>query len=99
MSEFENPYFTVSIPFDHYDKIVSKEKSIVIRCKYNCYCYDETPKPTDFYIIKSDFGNITERMIIQELIKLKHNPQCDHMFYEGVSSTPLDDVFDIYFSS
>lgn len=98
--EFPNAKFDISLSNDALNNVISNKKSIVVMNTYNCYCYENSPRPTDFFIIKTKKENITERMIIDKLIKSKFNPKCNHSFYEGtIYKTPVEDVFEMFMGS
>ena len=88
-----------SLTTEELDKVICEKKRIVVRREYDCFCWIEKGRETDYYIIQSKSGKITERMIVEKLIKSKHDPKCDHCFYEGTSPTSLEDVFDLNFGS
>ena len=61
---------------------ISKKKVTLIQT-FNCYCYDTSPRPTKTFIIKSN-KPMTNRYIINELIKQDFTLDCNHCFLESL---------------
>ena len=85
---FPDANFTVSIPIEELDDVVSTEQTIVMKLNYNCHCYSECPKVCDWFNIRCNTdGKITNRTILNELIKQNLKLECDHQFIEGFDKT------------
>ena len=81
---FPDANFTVSIPIEELDDVVSIEQTIVIKLSYNCHCYSERPKFSKWFNIRCNTdGKITNKTILNELIKQNLKLECDHQFIEG----------------
>ncbi len=82
---FPNAKFTIGIPLEELDNVVSNNKTIYIKSVHNCYCYDDRPKrKIDRFIIKSSKNvKITNKMVLCELIKQDFVLDCHHHFVEG----------------
>ena len=90
---FPNANFTVSIPIEDIDDIVSTENVIMVKCSYNCHCYSACPKVPNWFNIRCPTdGKITNRTILNELVKQNLNLECNHQFIEG-----FDQLTDIQF--
>jgi len=94
---FPNAKFDIAIDFSELDDIISEHSNIVIKNTYNCYCYDNCKRPTDyFYITAKEGEKMTNKFIIKELIKQKLCLECNHIFIEGfIKSKDSDCQFEI----
>ena len=91
---FPDAKFTVSIPIEDIDEVVSTEPTIMVKCSYNCHCYSESPKVADWFNIRcNNDGNITNRTILMELMNNNLSLECDHHFIEG-----FDMITDVQFN-
>lgn len=77
---FGNEYFTCCIDIDELDEPLTDKKEIIIKNTYDCYCWDGINRPNDYFIVKND--KITNRFVINQLIKQNFNPNCNHCFLE-----------------
>ena len=83
---FPDAKFTISIDIDELDYVITTQEHIIIKSAYTCYCYDNCNKKTEFFNI---FGkNITNKFIINSLIKQDLNLDCNHHFIEGFYKNP-----------
>lgn len=82
---FPHALFDIVLELEELDEVVTEETSIVVKQTYNCYCYDDCKKNTDFFHITCNpCEKMTNKFIIQELINQKLNLQeCNHRFLEG----------------
>ena len=90
---FPDAQFTVSVPIEEIDDVVSTEPIIIMKLNYNCHCYCESPKVSDWFTIccNSD-GTITNKTILTELMKQNMKLECDHRYIEG-----FDKITDVQF--
>ena len=78
---FPNAKFTVSIPIEDLDDVVSTEPVIIVKLDYTCYCYSKRPKePVRF---KIQCAKMTNKNILKELINQNLTLKCNHRFIEG----------------
>ena len=76
--------FTIAIPSNELDNVVSTDKTISIKHTRSCYCYGDKPLPTQFFTVKCDDNqSLTNKYIIQELIKQNLRMNCNHVYLEG----------------
>jgi len=102
---FKTDYFRVEIDLNEIDNILTEEKKIVIKQKFSCYCYNDTPiyNHSKFYYIEGD--NMTYKYVIQELIKQDFkkpidNILCNHFWLEDISNTEGSNIqFELGFGS
>ena len=95
---FPNAKFNISIDISNFHDILTSSKEIIIKHSFNCYCYDNNAKTTQFYIIKGDI--ITNKYIIDELIKQNFELNCNHIFLEGfIKSINSECQFEIILGS
>ena len=81
---FPTAKFSISIDYNDINELVTKYKNIVVKNTYNCYCYDNHPRKTDYFYIKSTSPEgITYRFLIEELIRQDLCLECNHRFVEG----------------
>ena len=80
-AQFPNCKFSIAISLEDLDDPLTAEKTIVVKQVYNCRCYDNAPRKTDWFVIKAD--PITSRVVLNELIKGGLDLECDHHFVEG----------------
>ena len=79
-----NAKFEIAIQLEYLDDVVSVENLIIIKHKYDCYCYDNVkPKKTKYFCINGNGNAITNKFIIKNLIKQKLSLKCNHTFVEG----------------
>jgi len=74
------------------DELLTDKKQIFISNSRNCYCWDgiDVPKQ-EFFEIKGE--KITYKYLLNELIRLDFNPECNHNYLEII-----DKVSDIQYS-
>ena len=95
---FPNAEFVVAIDFEELIDVVTDLSNIVIKNTYGCYCYDNCERNTDyFYITTTNGEKMTNKFIIQELIKQGLKLECNHVFVED--SKDSDCQFEIWFGS
>ena len=81
--QFPNARFSIDLSLDEIDSVVSNTDQLAIKCVFNCYCYSEAPRNSEFYICKNPKGkDITNRDLVECLIENKFAPDCDHRFLE-----------------
>jgi hypothetical protein len=78
---FPNANFTIAIDLHELDDLVTEDQEISIKHTYNCYCYGDRPRETEYYEIKGN--QLTNKFILLELIKQGLNLDCNHCFVEG----------------
>ena len=81
---FKDANFTVSIPKNELDDLLSEEPQIIIKQTFTCPCYncECCDRPMNkFFCITND--NMTQANVIDELIKQNLECDCDHNFLEG----------------
>jgi SUMO ligase MMS21 Smc5/6 complex component len=90
--------FVISIDDDELDEVLVKKNRIVIKCKFNCYCYDNNPRNTEYFILSSKNNVITVRDAINCLVNNSFKCDCNHVFLEGFDMiTPIE--FEAFFGS
>ena len=94
--EFPNAKFTISIPYDELDEIITNEKEILLKYRYNCYCNENKKKKIERFIVKGDC--ITNRLCINKLIDEGFDLGCNHHFLEGFNENS-DYEFEIFTGS
>lgn len=79
------------------DELLTDKKHIFISNDRYCYCWDgiDAPKKV-FFEIKGD--RLTYRYVLNELIRQKLNPECNHRFLEGIIKK-TDIEYSLYFGS
>ena len=95
--QFPNSKFSISLPLVDIDNVVINTGPVAIKCDFNCYCYSEAPRISEFYICKKE-KNITNRDLINCLIDNKFDTKCNHHFLEGFEITSSGQV-EPYFGS
>ena len=90
--ELPNARFSVAIPYNELDTIVSLKSEIFITHSRSCYCHR---KPLDTQIFRINSINpITNRTILKQLISQNLDIKCSHHFVEGFDKLD-DNIFDI----
>ena len=79
---FPNAQFFVSFPLDELDKVVINSEKVAIKCDFNCYCYHNHPRNSEYFICKKSIKGITNRDLVNCLIENNFDPICDHSFLE-----------------
>jgi len=91
---FPNAQFEVAIDIGEIDNLITDKQFIIVKNTYNCYCYDNCKKITDYFNIKGE--NITNRYVIEQLIEQGLHLDCNHHFLEGFYKTKdSDNQFEI----
>lgn len=91
---FPDAKFTIAIPLEEMDDVITDKIKIKIKYEYFCYCYRDNPKKTTYINLKGD--KITNRYVLEELIKKKFNIKCNHHFIEGIYvSSEMDCDFEL----
>jgi len=81
---FPSAKFSICIEFDELNNTITKKKEITLLQTFDCYCYDNCyPKPDKEFIITST-KPMTNRYIINELIKQDFALECNHTFLESL---------------
>ena len=80
--EFPNTQFTISIPYNELDNVVSMDSTIYILDSRYCYCNEHNPLDTRIFKITSN-RPITNRIVLKELIRQRLSIDCNHHFVEG----------------
>lgn len=98
MKMFPTKNFYVDIPFDKLDNKLTDKTDIVVKCDYKCYCYSECKRETEYFYISHP--NITNRVIINHLIKHGYDPNCNHRNIEEIHQTENSDCqFELWLGS
>jgi len=81
---FPDANFSIDVDFLYVlDELLTDKKHIFISNDRYCYCWDGIDAPKqEFFEIKGD--SITYRYVLNELIKQDFNPDCNHIFLEGI---------------
>lgn len=90
---FPNALFDIAMDLEELDEVVIECQDIVVKQVYDCYCFDDCKKNTEFFNIScKGCEKMTNKFIIQELIKQGLNLQeCNHHFLEGFVKTKGSD--------
>jgi hypothetical protein len=80
-----NLNFNICIKVNDLDKVIMENK-VVIKCDFDCYCYSDNPRTSEYFICKKE-KNITNRDLINCLIENKFDTQCNHCFLEKFEIT------------
>jgi hypothetical protein len=80
--EFPGIKFCVFIPRAQLDTIVADRDILSIKYIFDCYCYHNNPRKTEFYLCKKKTKGITNRDLVECLVKNQFDPQCGHIFLE-----------------
>jgi len=79
--QFPDAQFSISLSLDELDNVVINSKKVAIKCDFKCYCYSEAPRNSEYFILESKKA-ITNRDLINCLIKNNFETGCDHYFLE-----------------
>ena len=82
-SEFPGALFVVDIDESELDEIISESDQIMIKQEFTCYCFNVKREPLYYRVKGSPTQKLTNRYVIEELIKQNMNLECNHMFLEG----------------
>jgi len=77
---FPNANFVISIPIEELDDVISTEPLIILKLTHTCYCY-KNPKVPEWFNIRCT--KMTNKNILNELIKQNLTLNCNHRFIEG----------------
>ena len=81
---FPSAKFDICLDFDKLNDTITKKKEITLLQTFDCYCFDNCyPKPDKKFIITSK-KPMTNRYIINELIKQDFALECNHTFLESL---------------
>ena len=91
--------FSPSISLEELDDKVSEEKEIIIKQDFTCYCYDNMNKRPNYFTIKcSENESLTNKYIINSLIKKNLKLECEHRFLEGFNHLN-DNIYELCLGS
>lgn len=82
---FGDTKFTIAIPLDELDELLTDKKQVIIKSWYGCYCYDNAPRNNEYFTICGD--NLTIKYILLELKRQNLHLDCNHHFIEGFDKT------------
>ena len=95
---FPGASFDICMRLKELDKVISEEKTIVVKSSYGCYCYDECKRNDETYIIQGE--KITNRYVIEQLILQGLRIDCNHRFLELIQPVPNRNCeFELWFGS
>jgi hypothetical protein len=80
--EFPGIKFSIFIPRAQLDNIIADRDILSIKYIFDCHCYQNNPRRTEFYFCKKKTKGITNRDLINCLVKNNFDPQCNHIFLE-----------------
>lgn len=80
---FPDSNFIVTIPLDNIDDLVTDHISLLIKIEYNCGCFDEERFPQYYYIQGKKGQQLTNKFVIQELLRQGYNTECIHDYLDG----------------
>ena len=96
---FPDAQFTPSIDLENLDDIISDKKEIIIQQTFTCYCYDNMNKSPKYFTIKcGENESLTNKYIINELIKKGLKVDCNHRFLEGFNHLQ-DNIYEMWAGS
>jgi len=81
---------------DELDELVSELNNIRIKQTFTCYCYSECKKRNNFQNISGN--NLTNRFVLNELIKKNIKVECNHRFFEGFNKIN-NTCYELFFGS
>lgn len=81
--EFPAALFVIDIDESELDDIISESDQIMIKQEFTCFCFNVKREPLYYRIKGSRTQKLTNRYVIEELIKQRMNLECDHMFLGG----------------
>ena len=92
--------FKLMISLNYLNEVLSVEDMVTIRCKFNCFCYNDKKRKTINIKIykKNNQGCIRVSDAIQALVDKRFNPGCEHNNFEYFEQDGITDIFDAYFS-
>ena len=86
---FPDAMFEIAIEIEDLDTVITEQDFIIVKVDYRCYCYSHCKKNTDFFVIQcADNNTMTNRFILNELIKQELDLDCNHRFIKGFTKTP-----------
>jgi len=96
---FPDAKFTISIPLDALNDVISNHDTVVIKITHNCYCYSGNRRKDDLILVHNTTGEgITNKDAIEAMIEYGYDPNCSHVFFEGFINVK-DCLFKAYFGS
>jgi hypothetical protein len=90
--------FSICVDYKELDNIISKKKQIIIKHTYECYCYENINRSTEYFKI-NDTKPITNRKVIEELCIQNFNPDCNHVFLECISKIKNSIEYELHMGS
>lgn len=103
---FPNAKFNVSILLQDMEKTISDLDKIIVKQTFDCYCYDgyEPELPAKWFPIHCSFDKgekMTNKFVINELIKQGLVLDCNHCYLEGfyISSKNTTCQFEMFLGS
>lgn len=95
---FPDAKFTISIDIEELDDLITDKQSIIIKHVYDCYCYENCNKKTEYFCVRGE--KLTQRYVIEQLIKKGLEIECNHIFLEGFHKTKGSECqFELIFGS
>jgi SMC interacting uncharacterized protein involved in chromosome segregation len=96
---FPDANFSICIGLSDLDDVISHDNVIVIRITHKCYCYMNNPRKDDLIYVYNKTGNgITNKDVVDAMIEDGYDPDCSHVFYEGLRQVRAG-VFKAHFGS
>lgn len=90
--------FTNDIEETEMNEVISNKRHVVVKIKHNCYCYDNNPRRTMFFVVSSEGNGIRVRDLVNKLTEERYEAKCNHQFLEGFDRVN-DITFEAFFGS
>jgi hypothetical protein len=83
--------FIIDIEPNEFDNIVGKD-NVIFKNTKTCYCWNNYENYNSEFIHIQKKGNINIKDVIQYLIDINYDTECNHQFLERIDKTPNSDV-------
>ena len=85
--QFPDANFSICMDLNDINDVVMEDTSYaIIKCVFNCYCYDDEPRETVYLVAtaSNDDNKLTNKDLINAMIYSPFNDYfCNHRFLEG----------------
>lgn len=85
---FPDARFEIAFMVEDFDRVLSHQPVIFVKCAHHCYCYSTHPRQSEYIPVRNTTGKgICLKDAIKALVDVQYDPNCGHYFLEAFVPT------------